>query len=172
MQTKYGNAKINSYGYYQIKSRKEGNNGKYLHRLVFEDYYNCKLDKNDVIHHIDGDKLNNHPANLICMSQKAHGLLHNKDRIFSEEHKQKLSESHKGMEYSNKDKINMSKSKNTTGYYRVSKNKDNTCKQGFTWRYTYSEDGNQKSINSVDIEKLKEKVKNKGLKWKKLKGDE
>ena len=94
MKTKYGNAKINNRGYYIIRSKKEGNDGKLLHRLVFEDYHNCKLDENDVIHHIDGDKTNNHPANLICMSQKAHGLLHNKYRKFSEEHKQKLSKNH------------------------------------------------------------------------------
>jgi hypothetical protein len=38
-------------------------------------------------------------------------------------------------------------------------------KQGFFWRYRYYEDGKQKSINSVDIKKLEEKVKMKGLLW-------
>ena len=66
-------------------------------------------------------------------------------------------------------RINGSKSRNKTGYYRVSKLKDNHCKQGFIWRYIYFEDGKQKVICSVDINKLEEKVKNKGLKWLKFK---
>lgn len=61
--------------------------------------------------------------------------------------------------------MNGSKSKNTSGYYRVSKLKDGHCKQGFIWRYLYYENGKQKVICSVDIHKLEEKVKNKGLKW-------
>ena len=77
IQTKYGTASLTNNGYYRITSRKEGNKNKSLHRLVFEEYHNCTLDKKDVIHHIDGDRLNNHPANLICMSQKAHNKLHN-----------------------------------------------------------------------------------------------
>ena len=76
MKTKFGNASINNKGYYVISSHKEGNYGKKLHRLVFEDYHNCKLDKNDVIHHIDFDKTNNHPTNLICVSKKAHSILY------------------------------------------------------------------------------------------------
>jgi len=81
MKTKYGNAKLLN-GYYTITSRKEGNHNKRLHRLIFEDYHNCTLDKNDVIHHIDGDKMNNHPTNLICMSKNAHALIHN----YNEDH--------------------------------------------------------------------------------------
>ena len=49
------------------------------------------------------------------------------------------------------------------GYYKI-----NTSKQGFRWRYEYFEDGKQKSIKSVDIEKLEEKVKAKGLLWRKF----
>ena len=75
--TKYGTATLSNRGYYRITSRKEGNKNKSLHRLVFEDYHNCTLDKNDIIHHIDGNPLNNHPTNLICMSKTAHNILHN-----------------------------------------------------------------------------------------------
>ena len=77
IHTKYGTAVLSRNGYYRISSRKEGNKNKSLHRLIFEDYNECTLDKNDIIHHIDGDRLNNHPANLICMSKKAHSILHN-----------------------------------------------------------------------------------------------
>ena len=170
LYTKFGTAKINNYGYYQITNNKENNMGKYLHRLIFEDYHNCKLDENDVIHHIDGDKLNNHPANLICMSRKAHRLLHAKGKSFSDEHKKNLSESHKDKTLSEEHKIKTSESMNTTGYFRVTKHKDNSCKQGFTWCYQYYENGKHKNITSVDISKLEAKVKAKGLKWKKLKG--
>jgi hypothetical protein len=66
-------------------------------------------------------------------------------------------------------KINMSNSTNTTGYFRVSKTKCKSCNQGFLWRYQYcDENGKTKSITAVDIKKLKEKVKSKGLLWRKL----
>lgn len=59
--------------------------------------------------------------------------------------------------------------KNTTGYYRVSKNKNSIYKQGFVYRYRYyDENGKQKVINSVDLKKLEVKVKERGLPWKKL----
>ena len=172
LYTKYGTARINNEGYYQISNNSGGNSGKYLHRLIFEDYHNCKLDKNDVIHHIDGDKLNNHPTNLTCMSRKAHGLFHMKGKSFSDEHKKNLSESHKDKTHSEKDKLKISKTMTTSGYFRVTKRKNNCCKQGFTWVYQYYENGKHKNISSVDISKLEAKVKDKGLKWKKLNGDE
>lgn len=220
MKTKYGTAKIDNKGYYRITSRKEGNNNKFLHRLVFEDYHNCKLDKNDVIHHIDNDPLNNHPSNLICMSRKAHQILHHKYKPKSKEHKQKIrenhpdfsgenhpmygkhhseesknkmSESHKGKTlseehkknigksnkgkhgywngktFSDEHKYNICKSKNSSGYFRVTKHKDKSYKQGFCWRYQYYNDkGKREYIVSVDLDKLKQKVKAKGLLWLKF----
>lgn len=56
----------------------------------------------------------------------------------------------------------------STGYYRVSKHKKSDCKQGFYWRYQWREDGKRKSINSVDFDKLREKVISKGLLWCKI----
>lgn len=58
--------------------------------------------------------------------------------------------------------------KNITGYYHVSKIKRNKTRQGFTYRYSYIEDGKKKSIDNVNIEKLEKKVKEKGLLWKKI----
>lgn len=57
---------------------------------------------------------------------------------------------------------------NTTGYYRVTKQKSKTYKQGFVWRYQYSENGKKKAIISVDIKKLEKKVKAKRLEWREL----
>lgn len=59
----------------------------------------------------------------------------------------------------------ISKARNTSGYYRVCKRNNKSCKQGFTWNYKYYEDGKRKRISSVDLEKLEQKVRAKGLEW-------
>lgn len=59
----------------------------------------------------------------------------------------------------------ISKARNTSEYYRVYKQNRKDYKQGFIWVYKYSEDGKRKVISSVDIKKLEEKVKAKGLEW-------
>lgn len=70
-------------------------------------------------------------------------------------------------------KEKMSKARNTTGYFRVSKRKCNSCKQNFNYCYQYYDDcGKQRSISSVDLEKLEQKVKAKGLEWFKLDDDD
>lgn len=45
LETKFGNVKLNDDGYYIITSRKEGNNGKIFHRLVWEDWYGIQVPK-------------------------------------------------------------------------------------------------------------------------------
>ncbi|WP_407415810.1 hypothetical protein [Methanobrevibacter sp.] len=71
MKTIFGNAEINNLGYYQIKSRKEGNHNKYLHRLN-----NCIL-------------------NLQLLKHESHNKLHKKGANLSEVHKMTISESMK-----------------------------------------------------------------------------
>ena len=57
-------------------------------------------------------------------------------------------------------------SKNTTGYYRVSKHKKKDYKQGFSWRYMYrDENGKRKSIIDKNIENLRKRVIKRGLLW-------
>lgn len=53
-------------------------NGKYIsYRLIYEKYYNIKLQKGEIIHHIDGNKYNNHISNLFkCKDSKKHLTLH------------------------------------------------------------------------------------------------
>ena len=46
--------------------------------------------------------------------------------------------------------------------------KDSNCKQGFRYRYNYSVEGKRKAIQSVSLEKLKEKVLANGLPWEKF----
>ena len=86
----------------------------------------------------------------------------------SEEAKRKISESKKGKcrgKHSLETRRKISEATNTTGYYRVSKPKNKSMKQGFIWTYNYYEKGKKKVIYSSDLKKLEEKVKAKGLEW-------
>lgn len=98
---------------------------------------------------------------------------------FSDEHRQKLSESHKGkpgywdgktrsVESIKKMSESLCISQNSSGYYRVSKQNSKRYKQGFRWVYKYRLNGKRKTISSTDIKKLEEKVKAKGLPWRRL----
>ena len=84
----------------------------------------------------------------------------------SEETKRKISKSKKGKSLSKEGRLNMSKSRNTTGYYHVYKENNNQYAQGFLWRYKYHDKNNRlKSICATDLEKLEKKVKEKGFDW-------
>ena len=175
VHTKWGSARVNKKGYYQISSRKEGNRGKYLHRLIYEDFWGVNLPKQIHIHHKNGDKKNNCILNLEALSESTHIKKHNsgmgnpfKGKTHTEKSKQLMSESHHGKKFSHSHKINLSKSKTTTGFYRVSKHKKKDCNTGFVWRYSYYENGKHIDIESVDIKKLEKKVKSKNLEWRKL----
>ena len=166
LHTKWGTARIDKSSYYRITSYKEGNRGRFLHRLIFEDYHGCVLDENDVIHHIDGDTLNNHPTNLICMSKKAHQLLHHRGKKRSVKTINKMRERKIGVPQTDECMLNNSKSKSTTGLFRVTKVKSRTTNQGFKWVYQYyNKDKKRKQISRVSLLKLKEAVLKKRLKW-------
>ena len=94
-------------------------------------------------------------------------------KTHSEETKKKMSEALKGENnpmrgqiHSKEARKKISEAQNTTGFYRVYKQKDNHYKQGFIWRYQYFLDSKRKSIKSVDLKKLEKKVKKEGLEWK------
>lgn len=151
LHTIYGNSNITSLGYYRITSVKEGNCGKMLHRLIWERWYG-ELQQGRHIHHIDGNPLNNCIWNLEPMSNSEHNYLHNINKKPSEESCLKKSEA-----------------RNTTGYFRVYKQKSKRYKQGFIWAYKYYEDGKNKAIYRVKLKDLEKEVKRRKLKWKKLK---
>ena len=69
IKTKYGNASIDNEGYYRIHTKTEGNRNKLLHRLIFEEEHG-KLSVNDIVHHKDGDRLNNDLSNLELISKE------------------------------------------------------------------------------------------------------
>lgn len=97
----------------------------------------------------------------------------NYGKTLSKETRKKISETLKGENHpmygkthSEETKKKISEAQNTTGFYRVYKQKDNHYKQGFIWRYQYFLDSKRKSIKSVDLKKLEKKVKKEGLEWK------
>lgn len=194
MKTKFGTTRFDG-RYVRISSRKEGNEGKMLHRLVFEDFYQIKLPDDIVIHHNDGNPLNNEIWNLIPLTPSEHNTLHHKGIKHTEETKCKISNSMKGennpfygkrhteetkqhlseikkgvpgIKLSNESKRLISLKKNTTGYRNVSIQQCPDCKQGFRYRYNYSIGGKITVIQSVSLEKLKDKVISKGWPWEKF----
>jgi len=68
---------------------------KYIHILLHSTFNNYKLKKNECIHHIDFTK-NNFLKNLQVISKSEHSKIHNKNKIVSEETKNKQSEKKKG----------------------------------------------------------------------------
>ena len=91
LHTKFGNSKINCRGYLAITSRKEGNNAKKLHRLMWEDFYG-EIPEGYVIHHKNGNKLDNCILNLQLMRYEDHASMHHKNKVVSEETRRKMSE--------------------------------------------------------------------------------
>lgn len=114
--SKWGMIYINKDGYYRVSSsRVEEYVGKLVHRLVFEDFYKIKLPSNIIIHHNDGNKLNNEIWNLIPMTFEEHSKLHNsgdKSSLFgkkmSEETKRKISLARMGKKHSKETKQKIS----------------------------------------------------------------
>lgn len=170
IETKYGNAYLRSDGYYGICSNEKGNSRQLLHRLIWEEHYQKPIPKDFVIHHINFDKRDNRIQNLQCVHKNTH--LQFQGKKFTEEHRKNLSESLKGKNYgkthSDKTKIEWSKKKNTSGYFRVTKHKNKTSKQGFDWCYRYYEDGKRKTIRRVSLADLENEVKNRNLIWLKF----
>ena len=52
-----------------------------IHRLIMEEYLGRKLTPNEIVHHIDGNKLNNDIDNLKVMTRSEHSKLHRKQDI-------------------------------------------------------------------------------------------
>lgn len=67
------------------------------HRYIMEQAVGRKLCKNEVVHHINGDKTDNRLCNLEIMDRAEHSREHMKNRTLKEETKQKISKSLKGI---------------------------------------------------------------------------
>ena len=141
MKSKFGTIRLTDSGYYQITSNEKGYKWKSFHRVLFEDFYNMKIPKGFVIHHKNGNPKDNCILNLQLMRDKDHRLHHSMGennsfygRKHTNEAKEKIGLSHKGKTISEEQKKKISKktskSKNSTGYYRVSKRFDKKYKTG------------------------------------------
>ena len=87
---KKGGLHISKGGYIRFDYSK-GNGfhaGRKVHTLIAEMVLGRMLCKDEVVHHIDGDKLNNHPNNLAVISKGEHTILH-----LEKDNRKKLSES-------------------------------------------------------------------------------
>ena len=154
LNTIFGTAKVNNKGYFQLTTHYKDNHRRLLHRIIVEHFYQITLPSNWSVHHINRNKKDNRIINLAIMPCKKHHRLHSDEQI--------------GTSLSLSSKLKLSLKNNTTGYFRVSIKKDNTTKQGFVYRYRYFENGKRKEIESVDLKRLEQKVKNKGLEWCKV----
>ena len=74
---------------------KEKGKWKREHVVVMEQSLGRRLIKGEIVHHIDGDKLNNSIDNLILTNRSEHQRLHHSGSKRSKETKQKISESAK-----------------------------------------------------------------------------
>ena len=89
------------------------------------------------------------------MTNEEHMSIHKKGNVLSQEYKDKVG-------------LGVSKTKNSSGYFRVCKHKCKELKQGFTWKYRYSKDKKRIAITAQTIEELKEKVLARGLEWREI----
>lgn len=81
---------VNSSGYLEVwcgrgdgsRGRKDGYRLK--HHLAMEDALGRPLEAGEVVHHVDGDKLNNDPTNLhLCLTAAEHRKIHKQLEVVS-----------------------------------------------------------------------------------------
>ena len=133
IETESRDAFLNEKGYYTLFHTYEP-----LHRVVYTKYNN-KIPQGYVIHHLDGDKTNYSPSNLIALTPNDHSRLHKTS--------------------SNPDIARkISYNTNTTGYRNVTIQKDQRTKRGFFYCYQYYDNGKKKRCSASSIPKLEQKV--------------
>lgn len=97
----------------RYKTKQINGEKKQLHRVVFEDAYGITIPNGFVIHHIDGNPLNNSIFNLQMMKIEDHNALHKtksdanlEHRQWREDNKQYLKDYKKAWRERNRDHYN------------------------------------------------------------------
>jgi len=131
-----------THGYFQIGLSKNGKKKhKLIHTLIYETFNNYKLKKNECVHHIDENEINNILENFELMTKKEHTGLHHKNKTISEKTRKLMSENHvdvkgeknpmygKHQSEESKNKI----SKKLKGKSKGENNSQSTLKEGEVW---------------------------------------
>ncbi|WP_406533400.1 HNH endonuclease signature motif containing protein [Methanobrevibacter sp.] len=132
IKTRFGNAYKRKDGYYQISSGV--NQGKLLHRLVYEDEYG-PIPTGFIVHHINGDKENNNPSNLMLLTKSNHHHLHTHGVNHPRWDNGRI-DSFGGLEFVSASKnkgMNMQDIADTVGYSNVSSIFHYLDKRGLKW---------------------------------------
>lgn len=71
-----------SHGYVVLSSKKWGkNHGRYEHRVIVENHIGRKLKNSEIIHHKNGNKLDNRIENLEITTRSEHNRIHGSGKV-------------------------------------------------------------------------------------------
>lgn len=166
------------YSYYVLRQGDFEDNWLSALEILYIRKYNPKYN-----YTIGGDGTTGFKHNLSTKKKMSESHIGEKNHFYgkhhTEESKQKMREAVSGEKSywynrnrTDENKLNVSKSSNTTGYFRVCKIKRPKCKQGFLWEYKYYDENKKRhTLTSTNIDTLKDKVLAIGEIWHEFGGD-
>lgn len=110
-------------------------NRRMAHREIVENIIGIKLPKGSIVHHVDGNRMNNIPSNLVvCPSSAYHTLIHRRQDALEKTGNANFRACEKCTEYDDPKNMVLSKSGQRYAHppgacnpVRISKNKTNSC---------------------------------------------